>query len=244
VPFPVVVKTPGGDSPEEQAARASRIHYRVAANGVFQVRELPTHRSVTLVSNTIPGLPAEHESVTLHVPRLPRRLLADTLAFFAEVHRRYRGEAIVIPLYHPGKRKFWIGVPKQRVSAYVDYYGKRWTVGHLDYEGVPLPDGHVRFGTIHSHGDLTAYASETDCQDERFEDGLHVVFGSFGGPALSRSAAFVAGGRRFVMEPDTVLEPCTVPDRGAPEGWMDRVEYREAQWKPYGWSDSGSGNVH
>ena len=38
--FPVVVKTHDGESPEEVAARRSRIHYLVAANGIFQVRDL------------------------------------------------------------------------------------------------------------------------------------------------------------------------------------------------------------
>ena len=35
--FPVVVKTHDGNSPEEREARGSRIHYLVAANGVFHV---------------------------------------------------------------------------------------------------------------------------------------------------------------------------------------------------------------
>ncbi len=237
--FPVVVKTHDGNSPEEQEARKSRIHYVVAASGVFQVRELPTHRSVTRVSNAIPGLPDEDEKVELHAPRLPRKLLEDTLAFFNEVYQRYGGEAIVVPFYHPNTRKFQLGVPPQRISAYVDYYGKRWAGTHLDYQSATLPEGHVRFGSIHSHADTTAYASHTDCRDERFEDGLHIIFGSFGSDKLSRSASFVAGGRRFILEPDDVLEPCEVPDRVAPQEWMDRVEYVEDRWKPYSGSTGG-----
>ena len=239
--FPVVMKTPDGDSPEEEQARESTIHYVVAASGVFQVRELPTHRSVTRVVGSIPGLPDEAERVELRVPRLPRTLLEDTLAFFDEVHRRYDGEAIVIIFYDPAKREFQLGVPAQRISAYVDYYGRRWAGAHLDYDAVALPDGFVRLGTIHGHGAMAAYASHTDCEDERFEDGLHVVFGSFEGPALSRSAAFVAGGRRFALEPDSVLEPCAVPDHDAPAGWMDRVHHTETRWKPY---VAGSGGSH
>lgn len=238
--FPVVVKTPDGNSPAEVEARKSKIHYRVAASGVFQVRELPTHRSVTRVSNGIPGLPDEHESIELHVPRLPRHLLEDTLAFFDEVYRRYGGEAIVVPFYDPQTREFQMGVPRQRISAYVDYYGKRWTGSRLDYEGAALPEGTVRFGTIHSHAEMIAYASHTDCQDEQFEDGLHIVFGSFNRSELSRSASFVAGGRRFVLEPDKVMEPCSVPNRGAPSGWLDQVEYVEDHWKPYIGSVGGS----
>jgi hypothetical protein len=231
--FPVVVKTRDGNSPEEEEARKSNIHYVVAANGVFQVRELATHRSVTRVSNSLPGLPDEFESLELRVPRLPRALLEDTLAFFNEVYVRYGGEAIVVPFYQPHTREYQIGVPPQRISSYVDYYGKRWCSSYLDYEGVALPKGHVRLGTIHSHAALGAQASHTDCHDERFEDGLHVIFGSFKSLELSRSASFVAGGCRFTLEPDSVLEPAAVPDRSPPADWMDRVEYVEEHSKAY-----------
>ena len=91
----------------------------------------------------------------------------------------------------------------------------------------------MRFGTIHSHADMLAYASHTDCRDEQFEDGLHIVFGSFKSSELSRSASFVAGGRRFPLEPDSVMERCGVPNRAAPAGWLDQVEYIEDHWKPY-----------
>jgi len=232
LPFPVVVKTPDGDSPEEQQARSSRIHYVVAATGVFQVRDLPTHRSVTRVTNAIPGLPDEEERIELRVPRLPQTLLEDTLAFFDEVYRRYGGEAIVLLFYQPQTREFQLGVPPQRISSYVDYYGRRWSGTHLDYESVSLPEGHVRFGTIHSHASLPAYASHTDCKDEQYEDGLHVVFGNFASSKLSREASFVAGGCRFRLEPDSVLESCAVPDREAPSGWIERVESGEERWKP------------
>ena len=230
--FPVVIKTHDGNSPEEQAALESRIHYVVAASGVFQVRDLATHRSVTRVSNRIPGLPDEIEGVELRAPRLPRWLLEDTLAFFNEVYLQYGGEAIVVPFYDPRTREFSVGVPQQRICGYVDYYGRRWPGSRLDYQGVELPEGHVRFGTIHSHADMGAYASHTDCQDEQYEDGLHVVFGSFRSHELTRSASFVAGGRRFELEPDLVLEPCSLPTRGAPPGWMDRVEHVEERWAP------------
>ena len=231
--FPVVVKTRDGGSPEEVEARKSRIHYMLAARGVFQVRDLSTHRSVTLVSGVIPGLPDQEESIELRVPRLPRPLIEDTLAFFSEVYQRYAGEAIVILFYDPTTRTFQMGVPPQRISGYVDYYGRRWTGSHLDYEGLALPKGTVRFGTIHSHASMMAYASHTDCKDERYEDGLHIVFGSFKSHEISRSACFVAAGRRFTLDPDSVLEPCAVPERGAPAGWMDQVEYVEERWRPY-----------
>ena len=231
--FPIAIKTPDGQSPEEERARASKLHYVVAASGVFQVRELPTHRSVTRVTGAVPGLPDQVESVQIRAPRVPRDLLEDALAFFDRVYRDYGGEAIVIPFYDPTTREFRLGVPPQKIRAYRDSRGRRWTDLHLDYASVPLPEGHVRFGTIHSHAEQPAYASHTDCADEQYEDGLHIVFGSFDGSVLSRCASFVANGRRFVMEPNRVMEPCGVPNRAPPEGWMERVDFVEEPWRPY-----------
>jgi hypothetical protein len=231
--FPIVLKTPEGDSAEEQAVQSSKLYYRVASNGVFQVRELATHRSVTKVTSAVPGLAEERERVELRVPRLPRELLEEVLEFFAEVYRRYRGEAIVILFYDAAKHEFRVGVPPQQIRVYADYWGRWWPDHHLHYQTMERPQGFVRFGTIHSHADLQAYASHTDCEDERYEDGLHVIFGSFKSGVLSRSASFVAGGRRFDLEPDQVLEPCEVPDREAKRSWMEQVEYVEDRWKPY-----------
>jgi hypothetical protein len=231
--FPIVLKTPGENIAEEEAARSSKLYYRVAANGIFQVRELATHRSVTQVTSAVPGLASETERVELRVPRLPREMLEEVLAFFAEVYRHYRGEAIVILFYDAAREEFRVGVPPQQIRVYSDYWGRWWPDHRLHYETMERPPGFVRFGTIHSHADLQAYASHTDCEDERYEDGLHVIFGSFKSAVLSRSASFVAGGCRFDLEPDEVLEPCELPDREARRGWMEQVEYVEDRWRPY-----------
>jgi hypothetical protein len=218
VNFPIVLKTPAAVPPNVT------LYYEVAENGVFQVRDTPIYRAVTRAERLIPGLQPQYPHVELRFPRLPRGQVQEVLAFFAQVYRRYGAEAVVIVFYRASTREFQIGVPTQVLPGRRQADG-RWRADHgVVYGGVPRPQGFVRLGTIHSHGDLPAYSSGIDCADEQFEDGLHIVFGDFGYRRLSIAASFVANGARFSLAPADVLEPCLVPDHPARPEWMARVK--------------------
>ena len=234
--FPIVLKT------AERYVEPGNLYYLVAADGVFQVRNTPTHRSVTRAVRDIPGLLPESSRVELHFPALPASLLDDVIAFFNEVYWRHGGEAIVILFFDPKTQEYRAGVPPQKISGYHDFRGRWVSDYHLDYEMAERPEGFMRFGTIHSHASLAAYASHIDCEDEKFEDGLHAVYGSFGSEELTRSASFVSNGQRFNVDPDQVLETCAVSGCSVPEGWMDRVErVEETSWQRYDYG-VGSGS--
>jgi hypothetical protein len=212
--FPIVLKTPGHTEPD------AGLYYLVADNGIFQVRDTPMYRAVTRTPGPVPGLRPEYERVQLKFPRLRRRQMEDVLAFFKEVYDRDRAEAIVVLFYRLATREFHLVAPPQTLLGHRRYDG-RWRADHgLRYENVPRPQGCVRFGTIHSHADLPAYSSGTDCADEQFEDGLHVVVGDFGYRELSIAAAFVVNGARFRLAPAEVVEPCKLPQRRARPEWM------------------------
>ena len=96
------------------------------------------------------------------------------------------------------------------------------------------PAGYLRFGTVHSHAHLPAGASATDCDDERHEDGLHLVYGDLHRREPSRSACFVANGARFALDCDEVMPSCPIP-RGEPDPkWMAQVR-RGAAKRPESW---------
>ncbi len=212
--FPIVLKS-------EMAPRPSgRFYYEVASNGVFQVTETETYRAVTRVRGEVPGLCPSKEEVSLKFPKVPAELLGEILAFFDEVYRRYSAEAIIILFYRPSDETYLVKVPPQSITGHRDWRGNWRADLHLDYMDVKRPAGYLRFGTIHSHADLPAYASAIDCEDERFQDGLHVIFGHFNRKALSRSASFVAGGARFSVDPDRVLEACGRSGRDARRDWL------------------------
>lgn len=223
---PVLLKT------EPELNADERLYYEIASNGVFQVKDTEIFRAVTRVTRSVPGLYPSREKLQLRFPPLPAALIDPVLAFFLEVYERYEGEAIVLLYYRPESQEYRALVPPQHISGYRDAYGNPRAYLRLDYGSVARPKGFRAFGTVHSHADLSAYASGVDCDDERFGDGLHVVFGHFGTSALSRCAAFVASGRRFHVEPDHVLPECVSPEGVAPEEWMQAVSFEESE----GWA--------
>jgi len=216
VSFPVILRS----SPATRLD--ARLYYEVAANGVFQVKETATYRAVTRVAG-VPGLAPGEENLELRFPPLPAALLEPVLAFFREVYERFGGEAIVILFHRADTDEYRVAVPEQQIPCYRGHDGRWWPYLELDYGDVARPEGFLRFGTIHSHAAQAAYASATDCEDERFQDGLHVVYGHLDRSEPSRAASFVAGGVRFPLAPERALEACAVPQRPAPAGWLARV---------------------
>jgi hypothetical protein len=203
------------------------LYYEVAGNGVFQVREGDGYRSVIRVFGGVPGLLPARECVELRCPRLPARQLAPVLAFFREVHERWGGEAIVMLFYDGRSGAFRIEAPPQTVWLRRSENEDLRAVYRLDYRTAERPPGFVRFGSIHSHSALPAVASSIDHEEERFEEGLHAIYGSFSSERLTRSACFVSGGVRFPLDPADVLEECAVPAGPAPREWMAQLELRE-----------------
>jgi hypothetical protein len=221
---PVLLKT----QPELRVEE--NLYYEVASNGVFQVKDSALYRAVTQVTRDVPGLYPSRERLEMRFPPLPAQPLEEVLAFFAEVNERFEGEAIVMIFYDPEARSYCFDAPPQRIPGYRDYRGNLRAYLRLDYGRAARPEGHLLFGTIHSHADLSAYSSGVDCNDERFGDGLHIVYGHFGSSALSRCAGFAAGGRRFHVEPAQVLPECGIPEQPARADWMARVTFEETSW--------------
>lgn len=219
------------------------LYYEIASNGVFQVKDTPLYRAVTRVTREVPGLYPTLERLEIRLPRLPRAPLAEVLAFFAEVYERFEGEAIVMIYYDPEAHSYSFDAPPQRIPGYRDFRGNLRAYLRLDYESPPRPRGHLLLGSIHSHADLSAFSSSVDCDDERFGDGLHIVYGHFGSSALSRCVGFVAGGRRFHVEPAQLLPDCGVPDQPARVDWMGRVTFEEKSFSEgvRGWNGRGHG---
>ncbi len=125
--FPIVLKT------TENFAEPGNLYYLVASNGVFQVRNTPTHRSVTRVERDIPDLLTETPRVELRFPVLPASLLDGVIAFFNEVYWSYGGEGIVVLFFDPKTEEYRAEVPPQKISGYYDSRGRWMADYHLDY---------------------------------------------------------------------------------------------------------------
>lgn len=185
--FPIYLKEPGFCEPDDP------IYYLVTGNGLFQVKRTPLFRSRIRVPGLL-WLDREAERAEFLLPVIPAKILGDTMAFFREVFRKYRAEAAVLLYLREGAAEYTIRIPSQTVAG-----------GHCRYEVGPNPAGHIRVGTIHSHGAAEAFHSELDDVDEQYDDGLHVTIGSLHAkPTVSCS--LVVDGRRFDLRPEAVLE--------------------------------------
>jgi hypothetical protein len=132
--------------------------------------------------------------------------MSRAVAFFATVNRLCGSEGVLILFFDPRTRSFRAEAPVQIVKAHASHSGRYLTSLAVKYGMASRPAGYLRCGSIHSHADMPAFASGTDCDDELGEDGLHVVVGDFGKSTLSVSAAFTVAGRRFSTERGDVIE--------------------------------------
>lgn len=185
--LPLYLKDENFEEPKES------IHYLVAKNGLFLVKNNEVFHSVTRVRG-LPWLARQKELVTLKLPVVPQPLVNQALGFFLEVFRRHAAESLVHLYYNPTEKRYKIEVPPQRVSGEACFYKINMA-----------PPGWRRIGTIHSHGLAEAFHSQQDQKDERYDDGLHITFGNLDQPDWTLSVSFVVDGKRFLIDPRQIL---------------------------------------
>jgi hypothetical protein len=98
------------------------------------------------------------------------------------------------------------------------------------------PEGFLKMGTIHSHMTLSAYFSATDDADDRYGDGLHLVFGHIkeNTPTLTQcvAARFMSNGTPFNWEKaqlETLVDPFIDPNAEFPAWWLKRCHIVETE---------------
>ena len=193
--FPVYLKEDGFKEPDDP------IYYPVTRDGLFQVKRNLLFHARTKIRG-LSWLMPEQEGARLQLPPVPAAILAEIVAFFQEVFRTHRAEAVVLLYFNQRERRYELKIPKQQVAG-----------GHCRYEIGPTPTGWLRVGTIHSHAAADAFHSELDDEDERHDDGLHVTIGNLDGD-VSVACSLVVDGRRFPLKPSDVFED-TLPDTPA-----------------------------
>lgn len=211
--IPTYLMTAGFQEPEDP------IYYLVGANGCFLRRKTQLFTSVTAVSG-VAGLEAVQPRLTWTFGKLRRELLESVYGFFDWAYREWESEAIVYLYYDPEKRSVLAHAPPQTVFRYRS--GGRWyTEGRVEYEAVQRPGHLLKLGDIHSHGDLPAFFSSKDDEDDH-EDGLRIVMGGLHRSRPDVRASFIASGVRFMLDSRSVMEEFDTP-MPPPEAWIKSV---------------------
>ncbi len=170
------------------------IFYIIAKNGIFLKKKVGILESVAPV-NEISILERITSEAKLNIGKVPLEKFAPVLEFFKKVYELHRSEAVVLLFYNQKRKRYVTQVPPQEVSyAGIEY------IKNKVYKGYDL------IGTIHSHGNMSAFHSTIDHVDEEHFDGLHITIGDVKDDFFTISCSVMSNGQRFVVNPSEYIE--------------------------------------
>ena len=216
----VLVKTAHEPLPELPAG----MRYIVARDGTYLERRSGLFHSSVKVDPLIPMLDPHDEFCQLACPPLPRAMLRQMLGFFRAAYEKHGGEAALILLYHPEARRYRWWCPPQTVKMiwlWNRYEASDWVQFDAPLE---LPAGYVHLGDAHSHHG-SATPSFVDRDDERYQDGLHLIVGNITGNSPTWHIDFCIDGQRFTVQPPLLIESLPPPPYlPAQARWLEQIK--------------------
>jgi PRTRC genetic system protein A len=154
-----------------------KITYLLTADGVRVARKTPVGVVVEALEGEplipLPLMPL-NEGLLLSTPKVPWEVLRSIVAFFREVAKTRKAEALVRIYRHKVSGEWHLEVPPQDVSGASVRVDDTWT---FDNEGA-----YVHVMDIHSHVDMAAFFSSTDDADEKRAVRLYGVIGRVSSP--------------------------------------------------------------
>lgn len=168
-------------------------YYVVTEKGIFLHKETGLIEALVKVEG-IPFLEKLEPKASMDLPKIPRDITIKSLLFFRQIQKKHKTEAILL-LHYSKKNGFKVHCPSQEASsARVDYNSSE---RFKDYQLV---------GTIHSHNNFQAFHSSGDEDDEKYFDGIHLVFGNLNEPYPSIESSIVVNNNRFPQDPEFLME--------------------------------------
>lgn len=213
--FPICLKNDAFKEPANVPA-----YFVLAENGLFLTKDMELYTACVKVQG-IPWHDPAEEFLKLKFPKIPGNLVEACMGFFYAAYDYYRSEAIVLLYFSPTLQQFQVEVPQQQVDSSSVSRRPSYSV---KYQTPAAREDSIKLGTWHSHANLPAYHSRDDDDDEREQDGLHLVVGDLDTWHPSFSFSFVVNGKRFKLLRDDVFESYVKPAFPVPEAWLNRIE--------------------
>ena len=201
--------------------------YRIPKNSIYRYIDNKLYSGLVEVGQEAPA--AKTGICSIKIPKLSREMVNQIHSFFQLVYEKYSTEAVVLLWYHFDKHIWNLEVPTQEVSgASVSYERDDKEVKQLEKDGFTL------VGSIHSHGQMGAFHSGTDDEDEYNFDGLHITIGRVNtGPEYA--CRFIMKDMAYKLEPHTCMD-IPVQQPVCPEQWLSKVKqktYKKTTVIPY-----------
>lgn len=229
---PIVLKTRPGTLAWPDG---ERMFYVLGSNGLYVCRNHEFFKSCAPARDWPCELAEQDPFLLPEYPRIPRESFERIVGFFDRIGALHGSEASVLLAWDPTRERVEVVVPRQRATVYTSRTtGKPHPIGLHYWPPTDLPPEWIVFGDVHSHVGLSAYASETDKEDEEYRPGLHFVVGRIDTEPPEIHIEAVVDGMRFPIEREDVIEAYHERSSDVPADWIDRVEVLEEE--PVSWS--------
>lgn len=210
--------------------------YLQAKEGLFKCRTHPFYTSAVKVDGGHPELVSQSEFCEIRYPKVPQKMMEDTVAFFAEIARRHDTEAIVLIGYNTKTHEVMPVVPEQWSIVHESLVNKGQYWGGLNIKyTVPssLPPDVILIGDIHSHVDAGPGHSGVDEADETHRAGIHIIVGTIRKEPPAMSADVVVDGSRFdINNLSLVIDGYDKRSDACPAEWFEKFTLKvEKLWK-------------
>jgi hypothetical protein len=221
MPVPIYLKT-AADLPRPSDPE----YYLVSQNGTFFCRNHPFFKSDVLTKRPIRAL-AKHEAICeVNYPKLGIAALEYIIGFFDRVFERHGSESVVLLLWDLDRQRYRLMVPPQEATVWESYSGMRSALDVKYTLPKSMPARHLLVGDIHCHGDVGAYASWTDKEDEQYRDGIHAIVGHIDKNPPSLHMELAIDGTRFPLRFDAIFKGFRQRRRIIPDEWMEMVKVK------------------
>jgi PRTRC genetic system protein A len=222
----------GVDAPNEE--NLNKINYVLRKNGLWEVRKnsIATFY-VQLSDQPLLGFPDEGNSeweqgFCLHVPKIPKVLLEQTISFFKSICAKIKAEAYVQFVYNANTKEYRVICPKQEVTG-----------ARVSYAPTILEEGELLVCEIHSHNTMDAFFSSIDDEDETNRgDRFFGVIGKLDSISPAIKMSFISGRRdRVIVDVQDVFDTGDLAQ--FPEEWIKNVREPKKIKKVYNKKSNG-----
>lgn len=225
---PIIVKTD-----HMQPWPEDKFFYILAEGGLYKCRNHQFYSSAIKVDDGPRELVKQEEFCVSRYPKVPKHLMEQIVAFFAAIADKHDTEAIILLYYNTQTQQVELVCPEQWSEVWESNItkGKFWGGMNIKYN-TPFdqPPHMMLIGDVHSHVNITAFASGVDTGDEENRPGgLHLIIGHINREPPQFYADIVVDGERFkVKELDDVMEGYGKRADTVPVEWFEKFSLKVA----------------
>lgn len=195
----------------------------LARGGLYKFNNNLLFSSITKIDEVKELMPIE-ERLVYKIEKMPNSILNQIIGFFKQVYKEHNAESIVLLYYNFDSKEFKVEVPDQKVAG-----------ASLSYGETPIIENFTLIGSIHSHGNMSAFHSGTDDKDELDWNGLHVTIGNVDEERPSFACRLISEKREFKINISQIVD-MPKEETSFPTEWLNKVTKKEYTQVYPGWN--------